>query len=156
MAEIDNRVYEICQGITQAIKDTIFSKRLDASGNLSNSIETYFDIEGETYSVIIELADYWKYVEDGRRPGKFPPPNQIKDWIRFKRVVPSAKSSRKVPSTDQLAYLIGRKIATQGTKATHFLSETLESPKVLEMLGEIEDLVADSFVKEINEEIDKI
>lgn len=156
MAEIDNRVYEICQEITQAIRDTISSKRLDASGNLSNSIETYFDIEGETYSVIIELADYWKYVEDGRGPGKFPPPDQIKEWMRFKHVIPSAKSSRKVPSTDQVAYLIGRKIATQGTKATHFLSETLESPQVLEMLGEIEDLVADSFVKEINEEIDKI
>ena len=141
MAEIDNRVFEICQSITQAIRDTISSKRLDASGNLSNSIETHFDIEGETYSVIIELADYWKYVEDGRGPGK---------------LVPSAQSSRKVPSTEQLAYLIGRKIATQGTKATHFLSETLESPQVLEMLGEIEDLIANKFIEEINEEINDL
>ena len=156
MAEIDNRVFEICQSITQAIKDTISKKRLDATGNLSNSIETHFDIEGETYSVIIELADYWKYVEDGRGPGKFPPPDQIKDWIRFKRIVPSAQSSRKVPSTEQLAYLIGRKIATQGTKATHFLSETLESPEVLQMLEEIEDLIANKFIEEINEEINDL
>lgn len=153
---IDNRVYQITQQITQFIKDTLAQRRIDASGDLSNSIETYFEIEGETYSVIIELADYWKYVEDGRGPGKFPPPSEIKDWIRFKHIVPRASSSRKVPTTEQVAYLIGRKIATTGTKATHFLSDTLNSPVVQGLFDEITEIVANNLTDEITKEIKKL
>lgn len=153
---IDDRVYQITQEICQAIKESIFNRGLDVSGNLYNSVQTYFDYDGESYSVTVELADYWKYVEEGRGSGKFPPPDQIKDWIRFKHIVPTAKSSQKIPSTNQLAYMISRKISEKGTKATHFLEETLESPQLQALFDEIEEVVYSSLIKDVNEEIDKL
>jgi hypothetical protein len=47
---------------------------------------------------------------NGRRPGKFPPIDKIKKWIYDKGIVAQGISF------NSLAYLIARKIATQGYK----------------------------------------
>lgn len=59
------------------------------TGNLIRSIKPIeIQFETNSYSGSISLAYYWKYVEYGRRPGKFPPPNKILDWIKIKPVIP--------------------------------------------------------------------
>ena len=50
-----------------------------ASGRLVNSLGS-FVVSGEgTYELYLRLEDYWKYVEYGRGPGKFPPLEKIKE-----------------------------------------------------------------------------
>lgn len=98
-----------------------------ASGNLINSIRNV-DIAFENGEITgeISLASYWKYVEYGRRPGKFPPLQNILDWVKIKPVIPRPVNGLKAPSEKQLAFLIGRKIAKDGIKAGNQLQEALE------------------------------
>lgn len=98
-----------------------------ASGNLINSIRNV-DITFENGEIVgeISLASYWKYVEYGRRPGKFPPLQNILDWIKIKPVIPRPVNGLKQPSEKQLAFLISRKIAKDGIKAGNQLQEALE------------------------------
>lgn len=96
-----------------------------ASGELYNSFKKIISIADEHYSVSIELASYWDYVEKGRKAGKFPPPNKIAEWIRVKPIKPYPNARGKLPSVSQLTYLIGRKIAREGTKAQPFFAPAL-------------------------------
>ena len=50
----------------------------------------------------------------GRKPGKFPNLLAIEQWIADKGIVPHPDKNGKSISTKSLAYLIGRKIASQG------------------------------------------
>ena len=98
-----------------------------ASGNLINSIRNV-DIAFNNGEITGEfsLASYWKYVEYGRRPGKFPPLQNILDWVKIKPVIPRPVNGLKAPSEKQLAFLISRKIAKDGIKAGNQLQEALE------------------------------
>lgn len=97
-----------------------------ASGRLVNSLGS-FVVSGEgTYELFLRLEDYWKYVEYGRGPGKFPPLEKIKEWIDVKPVIPTVYNG-KLPTVDQLAYLIGRKIATEGIQPKNYLQNTLDN-----------------------------
>lgn len=71
--------------------------------------------------VTLHLPSYWYYIEHGRGPGKFPPPEAIQNWIRVKNIVP--REDRTVP---QVSYLIGRKIAREGTQGKQALEGTLD------------------------------
>ena len=98
-----------------------------ASGDLLNSCEFDMVVNGNTYSVRLEMAEYWKYVENGRKPGKFPPTNKILEWIMVKPVIPRPDSNGKLPTPKQLAYLIGRKIANEGYEGTNDLKRASDT-----------------------------
>lgn len=127
----------------------LLQNNTNASGALTNSFRSRVIIDHDRYEVWIELEDYWKYIEYGRKPGKFPPLNKIKEWIRVKPVHPhtmtltrvwytngrkrgepkTIRNERKyqaLPTTDQLAYLIGRKIAEKGTDPQPFFNKAKE------------------------------
>lgn len=56
-------------------------------------------------------AKYFYQQKHGRKPGKFPPIDDILNWIREKRITPrDAKTTER-----QLAFLFARKIAQSGT-----------------------------------------
>ena len=50
----------------------------NASGSLGNTLSCIVKTEDGVYDLYISMQDYWKYVEYGRRPGKFPPLDVIK------------------------------------------------------------------------------
>jgi len=97
-----------------------------ASGNLIKSIgNVNITFQNGQINGEISLASYWKYVEYGRRPGKFPPPDSILDWVKIKPVIP--RPNNNIPtSQNQLAFLIGRKIAREGIKPGNQFNEALE------------------------------
>jgi len=81
--------------------------------NIANTISTRVELFGNVYSVYMNLADYWKYIEYGRPPGKRPPINAILKWIQQKGITPR---SGKPMSQKSLAFLIARKIGRDGIK----------------------------------------
>lgn len=95
----------------------------NASGLLSGSVRYLVKRETAVYAVDLSLAEYWQYVEYGRRPGKFPPPEKILEWIRVKPVLPRPLENGRLPTEQQLAFLIGRKIARDGIAPTPALSD---------------------------------
>jgi hypothetical protein len=76
---------------------------------------------------MLHLAEYWKFVEGGRKPGTFPPVDAIRKWIEVKPIVPRPDKNGRLPTIEQLSFLIGRKIATQGIPATPALKLSLDS-----------------------------
>lgn len=61
-----------------------------ASGNLLNSLAYDVYVENGVWNLVIEYADYGKYVDKGRNPGRFPPKKDIENWVRLKGLPQSA------------------------------------------------------------------
>lgn len=68
---------------------------------------------------------YVEFVEHGRRPGKFPPIDPIRKWVRRVLGITGAAQIRSV------AYLVGRKIAQRGTPAQLFTAKTVEKEEAM-------------------------
>lgn len=106
-------------------QDKLIESNRIAAGDLLNSVEYKVDVNGSQYEVTLTLADYWKYVEFGTKP-HFPPTQALIDWIKIKPVIPRPDANGNIPTPKQLAYLIGRKIATKGTKGSGDLQSALD------------------------------
>ena len=101
------------------------------NGKLYKTLDYSISNEGIDWLVTIHLEDYWKYIEDGRRPGaKMPPVEAIKKWIEYKKILPrpiQLKSGKTViPSTQQLAFVIARSIGKNGIEARPIARETVD------------------------------
>lgn len=110
----------------QEARNHLGENRNYASGLLGDSMEKIIEIGEDYYSLSISLQDYWYYVENGRKPGRFPPPNKIEEWVKIKPVTPYTMKNGKLPTTKQLAFLIGRKIAREGTQPHPFFKPAKE------------------------------
>ena len=106
-------------------KEELENSGRKASGRLISSINSNVTVDGMTYAIDFSLEDYWKYVENGTKP-HFPPVSKILEWVKIKPILPTPDSSGKVPTPEQLAFLISRKISIYGTDGTKDLEDTLE------------------------------
>lgn len=126
----------------------------NASFNLYNYMEKVVEIGEDEYTVKISLADYWKYVEEGRGPGKYPPPDAIRNWIEVKGIVPTPDLNGRTPSVEQLTFLISRKIANEGIEPHPFLWNAVEEAlaRYEDKINQaIEDDVASFIEEKVNE-----
>ena len=97
-----------------------------ASRKLIDSVKSNVVVGDQSYEVTLTLQDYWKYVEHGRKPGKFPPVGAILNWISVKPIIPRPDADGNIPSPKSLAYLIGRKIEQEGIEPHPALKTTQE------------------------------
>ena len=75
-------------------------------------------IEVEDERLVISVADYYRWIESGRRVGaKGIPISVLVDWIKRKRIQPSGVS------INQLAFMIQRSIKKTGISKRPFLTE---------------------------------
>lgn len=100
----DSGLNSLVQQLLEQYKGSLARNKINASGNLSETAKAYTKVEGSSlgkyeYQVIFDLADYWIYVENGRRPGKRPPISAIEKWIADKGLAPHPQSNGKIPST---------------------------------------------------------
>lgn len=96
-------------------RDHLVSSGREATGALvrsvdANIIEEMVRIGDEDFVVSINLEEYWKYVEEDT-PAHWPPTEAIIKWIEAKPIIPSPSRNGKIPSTKDLAFLIGRAMA---------------------------------------------
>lgn len=128
MIEFKN-VQAVLEELGKAIKlryqENLIESDRKASYNLIESIQYHTAINGTEFAIDLEMADYWKYVEDDTRP-HWPPVDKILEWVRIKPVLPNPDSSGKLPTEKQLAFLISRKISEVGTTGSHDLERTLQ------------------------------
>lgn len=148
-------VTEVCNQIAD-----IYRKKMDAAdynkqGELYNFKWTT-EWKDNLFEVYFELPQYFPFAENGRRPGKFPPPDAILKWVQLKRLVPRPGRDGKVPSTNQLVYLISRKIATKGTEGKHLFEKTLDDPNLDNLADKLVELITAEFEKEIEKYIESI
>lgn len=117
---------EYCAAFKNLYKGKLIRDNKKATGNLINSVETEIKISGTSITIVLNVADYYKFVENGRKPGKFPPVIAIKQWIKDKPIIPREDDNGHLPTENQLAFLIGRKIANEGIKAGNQLKDTVK------------------------------
>ena len=102
-----------------------------ASGKLYKTIDYSITSKSDSYLVTINLEEYWKFIEKGRRAGaKIPPVSAIENWIKIRKIIPrpvTLKSGKqRVPTVQQLAYVIARSIARKGIAPRPFMRESIE------------------------------
>jgi len=78
-----------------------------------------------------EAADYFRFVEEGRKPGKMPPISAIAKWIKIKPIrLRNLNTGQFIKKTDtninSVAYLIARKIGAFGVKPTWFFRDAFK------------------------------
>lgn len=142
-------IQDITNNFCTELKNTLKANDSYASGNLSNSIKGIVKQNGKYIVISIQLEDYWKYVEYGTKP-HWPPISVIKKWISVKPVLPRPLKNGKLPTANQLAYLIGRKISKNGTKAKPFLKPTLTD---FDLAGKIYNEVVNLINKQLEQDL---
>lgn len=142
------------QVLEEQYREGIANTNAFASGRLFDSVHHIVTVEDHTIDLSLSLEDYWKYVEEGRKPGKFPPLDKIEEWIRIKPVAPYPDARGRVPSNSQLAFLIGRKIAEEGTEGKHLLQNAIDSTQ--DWMEIIEQAISKDIEIEIDEFLKKL
>ena len=140
--------------VRDGYREKLASEGINASGSLSNSVQAMVDVNGTQYEVYLTLNDYWKWIEGGRPPtqqnGDGELRRKILEWIKVKPVIPTPFNG-KLPTEEQLAYLISRKIHTLGYEGKQPLQKTID---------ELEDMMFEdlqnAMAEDIAEEVDKI
>lgn len=153
MIKLTDEIQGLVNQIAEAYRATLRNDGKVATGRLSN-FSVDIDQDNRWFSIVFELEDYWKYVENGRAAGKFPPIDSIVQWMHVKPIVPKAYGN-KVPSTRQVAFMIGRKIANEGTKPTKALQNTLESGLVSTLEDQLCGLILDQIESEVEDAINE-
>lgn len=178
--------------LVEEYKDQLILNDVNASDELYNSVNYIFKENGGTFEVSLELADYWKYVENGRKAGKWPPISAIEKWVEIKPVLPRPitlknpkesmifairnsiikKSGGKkkppikaiekwvdknniqasqtvLPTTQQLAFLIARKIGLEGIAPRPLLQKSVDN-----VWNNFEEFIAEAFAKDLEKDIE--
>ena len=136
---------EMAIAIRNEYQDNLIRNDRIASGDLLNNIEYEITRGDFTYTIYVKMKDYWYYVENGRKAGKWPPIDNILNWITVKPVLPRPNAKGKLPTPQQLAFLIARKIGEEGTEGTQDLRKATDT---------IWDTFEDRLYEAIDEDVD--
>lgn len=123
----------------------------NASYELYNSFETIIDVGQDYFKVSVSLADYWKYVENGRGPGRYPPIDKIREWVEVKPVSITPGMNGRTPSVEQVSFLIARKIANEGTEAQPFFEPAKEKA-----IDRFNDAINEAIMDDVYDYIDEL
>ncbi len=110
---------------------------LRASGKYADELEA----EVKPNKLIMYGADHSYFIEHGRREGKFPPRQDMLDWIETKRGLPTIFREKK----KQFAFIIARKIAKEGIKVPN------EFNKGKAISAVVDDFLANDIAKMLEE-----
>lgn len=141
-------IQQLLQQFIQAVRDDLKQQNINASSKLSQSLKSVVKQNGKWIEISISLEDYWKYIEYGTRP-HFPPIQAIRKWIDVKPVLPRPMKG-KLPTRDQLAFLIARKISKVGTRPKPFLNKTISD---FNLIDKVYNLLLNQIQQQINKQI---
>lgn len=102
------------EALVEELKFQIATKDKFATGNLADSMfHEVRQADGKAV-IMVFAADYFRYVDKGRRPGaKMPPKEPIVKWLRVKG------------KSEKLEFVIRRSIAKKGIKGIFILNPTI-------------------------------
>ena len=135
---------------------TNYKSQLEAekmnNGELYRNIKYSVSTGTGGWVISVSLADYWKYIEYGRRPGKMPPLEVIEKWIDVKEIKPHSmtlKSGKTViPKPSKLPFLIARSIGRRGIQPKPLFQKSFEVAKQQFM-----QVIEDAIIQDIKENL---
>jgi hypothetical protein len=106
-------------GVIEGIKDNIRNKQVTPFGAVHSSGHAEDSLFYRITDNGLIIGSSWAYItvlEDGRKPGKFAPPEVIEGWIEDKPLPVQSNSDFKQALTKQsLAFLINRSLKEKGS-----------------------------------------
>lgn len=132
------------------IRVEMHNKNVDASGNLSESLEYVIENEDDGTHVKVLAANYFIYAEGGRTAGKTPYNfvDILKQWIEDKGLSVNPKQDSK------FAFLIARKIRQYGSKRYRDNKPVdVLSKSMSEMTPKLNELLTNEIVLYINDNL---
>lgn len=148
------KTYEVLKEYAIELRNTLQDSYITddriATGDLLNSVEYIIEKDDRQIEVSLQLEEWWKYVEYDTKP-HFPPPDAMLNYIKAKPILPKPDRNGKLPTPNQLAYLIGRKISEVGTTGTHNVRDTVRL-----MNERYEEKIGQAISEDINNELDVI
>lgn len=110
---------DFAQRLIKGIQDNIRNKQVTPYGSVQSTGEAEKSLFYRVTDNRLIIGSTWAYItvlEDGRKPGKFAPPEVIEKWLDDKPVAYSGNSNfGGAISKSSLAYLINRKMAEEGS-----------------------------------------
>ena len=148
------KTYEVLKEYAIELRNTLQDSYINddriATGDLLNSVEYIIEKDDRQIEVSLQLKEWWKYVEEDTKP-HFPPPDAMLNYIKAKPILPKPDKNGKLPTPNQLAYSIGRKISEVGTTGTHNVRDTVR------LINErYEEKIGQAISEDINNELDVI
>jgi hypothetical protein len=124
-----------------------------ATGDLIRSLDFQVVKEVSGWMLKLKAESYFKYVDQGRRPGKQPPIKPIQSWIEKKGIKIQGYSSK------QTAFVIARSIGKKGIKPLNIMDKLINEiitnkAKILKYGAQkdIEELIEKIFVAPLKRE----
>jgi hypothetical protein len=112
-----------------------------ATGNLIDSLDWRVQGEATAIQIFIQANDYLTYVDQGRKPGSYPPIQAIKTWCSIKGIPQSA------------AFPIARSIFKFGIKPTNVIDKTIRKIQSSTEMTKLQQIVANNIEKYVSEEL---
>jgi hypothetical protein len=130
-----------------------------ASGRLIKDIQVKFvpNQGNEFPDLVVEMPIEGQFINDGRRPGKWPPLQPIDNWVKIKQGLRGSIRDEKgrFIKRKSLVYLIRRSIGLYGYGGTDFIIKGF-----LEVAPELSELYGDQAVEiiqlQLNQFIDSL
>jgi hypothetical protein len=139
---IDNLGKDIIADITKRLLDA--DKK--ATGNLINSLsyEVLQTVDGIMLRIL--TADYFKYVDEGRKPGsKQPPTSSILPWIQSKGISFISKNGAMV-KPESMAFVIAKSIGEKGIKPLNIKDNVIN-----DILNKKQDILMNSISIDVSD-----
>lgn len=133
--------------LVQRIRVEMHNQGLDASGNLSSSLE--WEIEGDEVKILAD--DYFLYAEGGRTPGRIPYnfTTILEVWLRNKGIVRPATFKTDRAFASAIAYKI-KNYGSSKYRGDRPKDDVLSAP-MDEMLPKLNEIIENRMVMYINE-----
>lgn len=112
--QIQSFIQKFGQDVVNAQKQELQKKNSVATSRLLNSVNYRFKASIEKIIIEFVSEDYGKFVDEGRKPGKFPPLNKIKAWTKVKGI------------PEKAAFPIAKKIWRFGIKPKPFIQKPFD------------------------------
>ena len=95
------------------------------TGALYNSIRVNYDSSSD--SIVVQMEDYWQYVNDGRKPGKYVPIKPLMKWIRTKGFNKSKTTGKfQKFNIKGMAFAVSKNIQKFGIAPTNFYDDAFK------------------------------
>lgn len=144
----------VVKQIAELYRNEVIRVGANATGKLANC-KSGIQINDNTIDVILYLEYYYKFVENGRRPGRCPI-GDIKQWVKVRNIVPRPNKQGVTVTREQLVYAIANKIRKYGYKGRHPLGNVLNSVQFQILNNKLLDIVGDEYDKEITSELNDL
>lgn len=144
---------ELADNVRQGYVDKLVKNgRPTTENTLASTVTAEVEVNGTNYLAVLNLQEYWKYVEEGTKP-HWAPIKPLIHWVEVKPLIPRPEQANlpREKQLESMAYAVRWKIHEEGTKGTHDLRETEDV-----LLGRYQELIAEALGRDTFEYIEKL